>query len=95
MTNDYHDYTPPSKNPYGEITKFSLNSVIYAYADAQKAVISQINQLASNMSSADPGDFLLAQFGMSQVNQIGQSISNIIYQVNAVIMASVRNQKAQ
>lgn len=86
-------YKTPSAEEYG--TKFSLSPLIYAYASAQKAIVSQIMNLASNMSETDPGEFLLAQFGMSQVNQIGQSISNIIYQVNSVVMAAVRNQKVQ
>lgn len=76
-------------------TKISLTSLITAYASLQKAVLSQINALASSMSTADPGEFLLAQFGMSQVNQIGQTISNMIYQVNSVIMSTIRNQKVQ
>jgi hypothetical protein len=85
--------TPGDLGPYS--TKLSLNMLIEAYASLQKSVISQINSLASSISTADPGEFLLAQFGMSQVNQIGQTISNMIYQVNSVCMNAVRNQKVQ
>lgn len=84
---------PTDKGRYD--TKLSLSDLIVAYASLQNKVLDQINSLASSMSTADPGEFLLAQFGMSQVNQIGQTISNMIYQVNSVIMNAVRNQKVQ
>jgi hypothetical protein len=38
---------------------------------------------------------LLIQFSMSQLTQIGESISNMISQVNSVINYAVRNQKGQ
>lgn len=85
--------TNPTNDKYN--TALSLSSLIKGYASLQAEVVKQINALASNISTADPGQFLLVQFGMSQVNQIGQSISNMIYQVNSVIMNSVRNQKVQ
>jgi len=84
---------PADKGRYD--TKLSLSDLIVAYASLQNQVLDQINSLASSMSTADPGEFLLAQFGMSQVNQIGQTISNMIYQVNSVIMNTIRNQKVQ
>jgi len=85
--------TDPSSASEGAM-KFNLSSLVSQYSKLQQKVIAEINTLASNMSSADPGQFLIAQFGMSQVNQIGQSISNMIYQVNSVCMQAVRNQKA-
>jgi len=85
--------SPADKGRYD--TKLSLSDLIVAYASLQNKVLDQINSLASSMSTADPGEFLLAQFGMSQVNQIGQTISNMIYQVNSVIMNTIRNQKVQ
>jgi hypothetical protein len=47
------------------------------------------------MSQATPGSFILLQFQMSQVTQIGESISNLISQVNSVIGNAIRNQKTQ
>jgi hypothetical protein len=38
---------------------------------------------------------LLVQFQMSQVTQIGDSISNLIAQVQSMINNSIRNQKPQ
>ena len=76
MTTPSYEYGGDERTRYG--TEFQLSPLIKAYAEAQSAIVSQIGHLASNMSTADPGDFLLAQFGMSQINQIGQSSSNII-----------------
>jgi hypothetical protein len=59
----------------------------------QSTVMSQVRAVASKISSATPGKFLLLQFSMSQVTQIGESISNLITQVQSVIMNSIQNQK--
>ena len=85
----------PSKTAGEGAMNFELQTLVSHYSVLQQNVIDQINELASNMSNADPGQFLIAQFGMSQVNQIGQTISNMIYQVNSVIMNTIRNQKVQ
>jgi hypothetical protein len=81
----------------GESWKASLSfsTLIKAYIRMQSQVVEQIRSLSENVSTATPGKFLLVQFAMSQVTQIGQSISNIIYQVNSVINNAVRNQKTQ
>jgi hypothetical protein len=52
-------------------------------------------QVASKVSAATPGKFLLLQFMMSQVTQIGDSVSNLLSQVNSMINNAVRNQKGQ
>lgn len=71
-----------------------LSSLICAYIKVQTGVVRQIARLASSMSSASPGKFLLLQFQMAQVTQVGDSISNIISQVNSMISNAVRNQKS-
>ncbi len=73
----------------------SFATLIQNYIGLQSTVMSQVRAVASSISSATPGKFLLLQFSMSQVTQVGESISNLIAQVQALIMASVRNQKAQ
>ncbi len=72
----------------------SFNTLINKYIKMQSAVTSMVRAVASRMSTATPGKFLLLQFAMSQVSQIGDSISNLISQVQSMINASVRNQKA-
>ncbi|HEY2810738.1 MAG TPA: hypothetical protein VGJ00_05065 [Rhabdochlamydiaceae bacterium] len=71
----------------------SFNQLIQQYMKLQSTVMSQVRAVASQVSAATPGKFLLLQFSMSQVTQIGESISNLISQVQSVIMNSVRNQK--
>ena len=72
----------------------SFGSLINQYKNIQSSLVQQVKQLASRASLATPGRFLLVQFQMSQVTQIGDSISNLISQVQSMINASVRNQKS-
>jgi hypothetical protein len=69
-------------------------TLIKKYSALQAQVVSQVRNVASRLSAATPGKFLLLQFSMSQVTQVGDSISNLISQVNSMINNSVRNQKA-
>lgn len=71
----------------------TFNSLIQQYKKLQSQVMSQVKNVASKVSTATPGQFLLLQFSMSQVTQIGESISNIISTVQSMINYSVRQQK--
>lgn len=73
----------------------SFTTLIKQYIALQSKVVSQVRSVASRISQATPGKFLLLQFSMSQVTQIGESISNLISQVQSVINNMVRNQKTQ
>lgn len=73
----------------------SFKTLIEHYKKLQSSLVVQIKSLSSNISSAAPGQFLLLQFQMSQVTQVGETIANLISQVNSVINNSVRNQKTQ
>ena len=73
----------------------SFSSLIKAYKTLQSGLVQQVRRLASNISSANPGSFILLQFQMSQVTQIGESISNLIAQVNSVINHAIQNQRVQ
>lgn len=73
----------------------TFHSLISAYKTLQSGLVRQIRALAANISSATPGSFILLQFQMSQVTQIGESISNLIAQVNSVINHAVQNQRVQ
>lgn len=73
----------------------SFTSLISAYKKLQSGLVQQVKKLASSMSSAQPGAFILLQFQMSQVTQIGESISNLIGQVNSVINKAVQNQQSR
>ncbi len=71
----------------------SFTTLINQYKNIQSQLVQQVKQLATNSSTATPGKFLLLQFQMSQVTQIGDSISNLISQVQSMINNAVRNQK--
>lgn len=71
----------------------TFHTLFAQYNKLQSQVMSQVRNAASRISAATPGKFLLLQFSMSQVTQIGESISNLLSQVNGVIMNMVRNQK--
>lgn len=73
----------------------SFHTLISAYKRLQDSLVKQVRALASKISQANPGSFILLQFEMAQVTQMGQSISNLIQQVNSVISAAIRNQKQQ
>ena len=72
----------------------TFSTMITQYMKLQSTVMSQVRAVASRISEATPGKFLLLQFAMSQVTQIGESISNLISQVQSVINNMVRNQKS-
>lgn len=78
-----------------KLTTLSFSSLISAYKKLQSGVMQQVKALASKMSQANPGQFILLQFQMSQIAQIGDTISNLIAQVNRVISNAVGNQRGQ
>lgn len=71
----------------------TFSTLIKKYQQLQSNLVQQVRSLASKMSQATPGSFILLQFQMSQVTQIGESISNLIAQVNTLINAAVKNQR--
>lgn len=83
---------PTNVSPYSGTISFA--TLIKAYIALQSKVVSAVRNVASKISQATPGKFLLLQFQMSQVTQIGDSISNLISQVQSVITNAVRNQKS-
>lgn len=83
---------PTYKSPWSGTVTFA--TLIKAYIHLQSKVVSAVKNVASRISQATPGKFLLLQFQMSQVTQIGESISNLISQVQSVINNSIRNQKS-
>ncbi len=80
-----------SGRDYDATLKFG--DLIGKYIKVQSSVVSMVKHLSSSMSQATPGRFLLLQFAMSQVTQIGDSISNLIGQVNSMIKNAVQNQR--
>jgi hypothetical protein len=82
----------------GKITSMAtltFATLICAYKKLQSALLSQVRKLASRMSSVQPGAFILIQFQMSNVTQVGESISNLVAQLSSIIMKSISNQRVQ
>lgn len=69
----------------------SFTTLIKQYVALQSQVVSQVRAVASKISAATPGKFLLLQFSMSQVTQVGETLSNLVGQVNSVIKSIVGN----
>ncbi len=69
----------------------SFTTLIKQYVMLQSQVVSQVRAVASKISAATPGKFLLLQFSMSQVTQVGETLSNLVGQVNSVIKSIVGN----
>lgn len=69
----------------------SFSTLIKQYVTLQSQVVSQVRSVASRISAATPGKFLLLQFSMSQVTQVGETLSNLVGQVNSVIKSIVGN----
>ncbi|MCX6990553.1 MAG: hypothetical protein NTX49_05775 [Chlamydiae bacterium] len=87
--------TPSSGMAETSWATISFSTLIKQYMKLQSQIVSQVKSVASKISAATPGKFLLLQFSMSQVTQIGDSLSNLISQVQSVINNAVRNQKSQ
>jgi hypothetical protein len=83
----------PGKSGQGSC-ELSFTTMIKNYQALQSQLMGQVKALSS-MSTASPGQFIFLQFQMSNVTQVGESISNLISQVNSIINNAVRNQKAQ
>lgn len=78
-----------------KMTTLSFTSLIASYKKMQSGVMSQVKALAGQNCQTNPAAFILVQFQMAQITQIGESISNLISQVNSVISGAIRNQKTQ
>lgn len=70
-----------------------FKELVLVYSHLQSAILKQVKSVASSLSAATPGKFLLLQFGMAQVTQVGDTLSNLISQVNSMCATCVRNQK--
>lgn len=76
-------------------TSISFTNLIKKYSELQQSTLAFVNSVAGQSGVASPGKFLLIQFKMSQVTQVGQSVSNLLAQVNSMINNTVRNQRSQ
>lgn len=85
--------TTDNNNPYNADNKYwatlTFSTLIQQYVALQSQVVLQVKAVASRISAATPGKFLLLQFSMSQVTQVGESMSNLVSTVNSLIKSMV------
>jgi hypothetical protein len=74
-------------------TSLTFTTLIKHYKQLQSSLLQQVRALQSSLCATNPGQFILLQFQMQQVVQVGESISNMIAQVNSVIKSSISNQR--
>ena len=74
--------------------QINFASLIAKFSVVQSRVEAQLDNLVK-ASGTTPAEFLQMQFNMAQVTQMGDSISNMISQINSMISTAVRNQKVQ
>lgn len=82
-------------NPNLQSLNIRFSALLSAYKGFQKQVMSKVNSLQCAKSAMNPMNFILIQFQMGQLTQMGESISNLISQVNTIISRSISNQKTQ
>ena len=75
--------------------EISFSTLIRNYKNMQSNLLIQVRALASKSSSANAASFILLQFQMAQVTQVGESISNMVSQLNKIISNAITNQKTQ
>jgi hypothetical protein len=78
-----------------ENTKINFSCLIKQYETLQKNLTNQVKRLGSISSTTNPGTFILIQFQMSQVTQVGESISTMIANVNSLISKAISNSRTQ
>jgi hypothetical protein len=83
---------PTYHSPWSGTVTFA--TLIKKYIMLQSNLVKAVRSVGSSISQVTPGAFLLLQFQMSQVTQIGETISNLVSQLQAVVNNSTRNQKS-
>jgi len=68
-------------------------TLIKKYSSLQSEILKAVQNVSSKLSAITPGRFLLLQFQMAQLTQVGDAISNFIFQVNSYVNTCVRNLK--
>lgn len=73
----------------------SFKNMMAQYIQMQSKVVGMMKSLGGSSSQIQPGKFIFLQFAMSQVAQVGQSVSNVVSTLTSVISNAVRNLKTQ
>jgi hypothetical protein len=68
-----------------------FQKMIDKYTDAQKKVANLVMCLSSKMTSVSPGQFLMLQFQVGNLTQIGDGISNVVSSLNGIAKNAISN----
>ena len=68
-----------------------FQKLIDHYTEAQKKVANLVMCLSAKMTSVSPGQFLMLQFQVGNLTQIGDSISNVVSSLNGIAKNSISN----
>jgi len=71
------------------IGQIKYDTLIKQYENAQASLAAQMSNI--KLSGASAGQFLLLQFQMGNMAQVGETISNMISSLMNMIMNSIRN----
>jgi len=75
-------------------SSLNLTDLLKSYDTVNSSLTQELQKVAANPSTTNPGQFLLLQMKTSSLAQIGESISNIIANANSVIKNSIQGQRA-
>lgn len=70
-----------------------FKTMIDNYTKAQGKVARLVASLSKNSSNIAPGQFLMLQFMMGNLSQIGDSISNVVSSLNSIAKNSITNMR--
>ena len=75
-----------------ESGNINFKQLLARYSAMQKSVMNAFSNIGLG-SGVNPVQFLMLQFTVTQLSQVGDSVSNIISSINSMINNSIRNQK--
>lgn len=79
--------------PEEPVEGWGFTSMINWFKKREADLADSLEAIAAAASAATPGEFLLLQFEMASVTQMGDSIANLMAQLNNLIANSIRNLK--
>ncbi len=74
-------------------TASAFNTMFKNFMTMNDMLYSGMASMTAHFSSMNPGKFLVLQFAMGQVTQVGEAISNMLSQTQSINSNSIRNFK--
>lgn len=74
-------------------TSGAFFDMISSFGVMQDSILSAMTYMSAHYSSMNPADFMMMQFLMGELSQIGEAISNMLATINQINQNSIRNFK--